>query len=362
MGLFTVRTCYPQDVTVLSNIFLDHYMPKANGEFVKIYLFLLRSSGNGGSASLPAIADALNCTETDVFRALKYWHEEGVISLACSADGKNIEGITIVNFCGPLPGREEQPAPDKETLQNEIPEKTLPDKTPEPKDLSIGRIRELSAKSEVQEFLFIAEQYMGHPLTRTELEKILFFYDSLHFSSELIDYLLEYCISSNHSSIRYIEKVALAWYDSGVRTIDDARTLSADYAKDYYEITKALGMTSPLTKTHLSIIDKWRKDWGFSTDVIREACSRTVLSTTKPSLAYADRILDSWHKNEVRSVEDIRKLDGLHREMTAKKKNSENNSAAARPRKNNGNFYNFEQRSYDYKSLEARLLGTGAAD
>ena len=30
------------DFTSISNVFLDEYMPKANGEFIKIYLHLLR--------------------------------------------------------------------------------------------------------------------------------------------------------------------------------------------------------------------------------------------------------------------------------------------------------------------------------
>ena len=58
-------------VTIISNIFIDYYMPRANGEFVKIYLYLLRSLQSGDTAlDLAAVADVFDCTESDVLRTL----------------------------------------------------------------------------------------------------------------------------------------------------------------------------------------------------------------------------------------------------------------------------------------------------
>ena len=42
MGQFEVYNSFPGEFTFISNRFLDGYMPSANGEFVKIYLYLLR--------------------------------------------------------------------------------------------------------------------------------------------------------------------------------------------------------------------------------------------------------------------------------------------------------------------------------
>ena len=59
-------------VTIISNIFIDYYMPRANGEFVKIYLYLLRSLQSGDTAlDLAAVADVFDCTESDVLRTLR---------------------------------------------------------------------------------------------------------------------------------------------------------------------------------------------------------------------------------------------------------------------------------------------------
>ena len=70
-------------VTIISNIFIDYYMPRANGEFVKIYLYLLRSLQSGDTAlDLAAVADVFDCTESDVLRTLRYWENQKLVVLA----------------------------------------------------------------------------------------------------------------------------------------------------------------------------------------------------------------------------------------------------------------------------------------
>ena len=43
MATLNLHNQINQDTVMVSGIFIDEYMPKANGEFVKIYLYLLRS-------------------------------------------------------------------------------------------------------------------------------------------------------------------------------------------------------------------------------------------------------------------------------------------------------------------------------
>ena len=42
-------------------------------------------------------------------------------------------------------------------------------------------------------------------------------------STDLLEYLAEYCAGGGHGSIRYIEKVALNWYQMGIKTREEAR-------------------------------------------------------------------------------------------------------------------------------------------
>ena len=68
--------------TPVSNIFIENYMPKARGEFVKVYLLMLKYNTSGEmGASSGVLASSLNLLESDILNALNYWNDEGVIKL-----------------------------------------------------------------------------------------------------------------------------------------------------------------------------------------------------------------------------------------------------------------------------------------
>ena len=50
MKTFTLKNKFQTNATLVANDFIDHYMVQANGEFVKVYLFLLRHLDNAGSS------------------------------------------------------------------------------------------------------------------------------------------------------------------------------------------------------------------------------------------------------------------------------------------------------------------------
>ena len=62
---------FRMEATLVANTFIDEYMANASGEYVKVYLYLLRHQQD--AVSIEQIADALNHTESDVKRALAYW-------------------------------------------------------------------------------------------------------------------------------------------------------------------------------------------------------------------------------------------------------------------------------------------------
>ena len=188
------------------------------------------------------------------------------------------------------------------------------------------------------------------------MQKILFFYDELHMSADLIEYLVEYCVSRGRKSMRYIETVALAWAKDGITTVEMARDSSSRFSKDYYTILKAMGISgrNPVDN-EITYIDTWRKTYGFDLELIQEACSRTVLSTGQPSFQYADKILSGWKKKNVHTLEDIRLLDAAHKKRQLEKSVSRKKQPQAQPQ-NSNRFNNFHQRDYDFAEYEKRLL------
>ena len=158
---------------------------------------------------------------------------------------------------------------------------------------------------------------------------------------------------NNHTSIRYIEKVALGWADQHITTVEEAKQGSPVLGKMYYAVMNAFGITGrKLVSAEIAYISRWTNEYGFDSDIILEACKRTMASLHQPNFKYTDSILSDWNKKQVHHLSDIAKLDAAHQE---RKKSSA--SAAANPASKN-KFNNFTQRSYDYDELEQMLLTT----
>lgn len=340
MAQFKVYNSFPEEFTFIANSFLDFYMPSANGEFVKIYLYLLRhASGKGTSLDLSSIADAFNCTEADIQRALRYWKNCEVLDVSLDSKG-NLREIVFY----PLTGKS---GPDRETATAlESPVSAGPGLTPD-------KIKELKTNDEVRQLLFIAEQYLGKTLSATDMETLLYLYDEVHLSSDLMEYLIEYCVSKGSTSMAYIKKVGLAWAQQNITTVTEAKEETNLYNKNYFTILRAFGIKNrnPLDK-EIQYMNLWLNQYGFTLEIISEACNRTVLATGKASFSYADSILESWFKKGVHHLSDIDTLDQSFQQKKAAKASAPKSQAA--PSKNK--FNNFHQRNYNMAELEKQLL------
>lgn len=365
MNTIHLRALSSSQVTVLSNIFIDQYMPGAGGEFVKVYIYLLRLLADpSASVCLPLLADRLNCTEGDISRALKYWSNEGLLILETDPSGE-LTGITLTE---PSPDTQMEltatvsvpqsalaaTAPISQTVSAATVSTPQPDTAPSrsASALTPARIKELKENEDVAQLIYICEQYLGKTLTPTDTRKILFFYDELKMSVDLIDFLIQYCVGRGHKSMRYIETVAMAWSKEGITTVEMAKDSTSRYGRDYFTILKAMGITNrnPVD-SEIVMMDTWLKDYGFSMDMIQEACSRTIMQTGQPSFQYTHKILTGWFKKGALTPEAVHALDVQHQ-----KRSQDNSRGRSQTPKSPNRFNNFQQRNYDFKELEKQLL------
>lgn len=356
---------YADTMTSVSNKFIDLLMPEANGEFVKVYLYLLRSiSGHTQNCTISAIADHMNHTEADVVRALKYWERMNVLSLDCAKSGE-ICGIHFLD----LDMGEQMSAAESSDEAEEMPARTpsgrnaqtiataniivAPSADPAARrEYSLDEIKQFLENDSISELFFIIETYLKHPLSATDTNTVLYWYDTFHFPADLIIYLVEYCISKGHSSIRYMDKVAMNWNDNNIATVEQAKENAAMHSQAYYSVMKAFGISGRnLVDAETAYIRKWTKDYAFDLPLILEACKRTMTATHQPSFEYADSILTSWHKNQVHTIDDIKALD-------KKYSGKAHRNAPVRETPKHNKFNNFNQRDYDYDKLEQMLLTT----
>ena len=348
MKTLTLKNRFQTNATLLPNDFIDNYMVDANGEFVKVYLFLLRHLDDPcSSITISTIADCLNNTENDILRAFRYWEKAGLLCVERDADGK-ITGLELQKTARVVKTASASP---KET---EPRHKAAPKISEAPKPASKAvQIDTFRAQKEIKSLLFIAEQYLGKTLTHTEMETITYFYDTLHMSADLIEYLLETCVENGHKSMHYIQKVAFSWAESGVETVAQAKEQSAIYSRNCYTVLNAFGIKNRgPAASELTYIKKWAEEFGFSSDIIEEACRRTISATHQPSFEYADKILTKWHDRNIRHLRDITSLDEEYQ------KEHISGKTAVRSRNTTRNLNNFERRSYDMDSLEEQLLNS----
>ena len=348
MGFLTIYQDNYTDSTVISNRFIDEYMQAANDAQLKIYLYLIRMMSARLDTSIGDIADKFNYTEKDVVRALKYWEKNHLLTLDHD-DRKNIIGIHLldsVTSYPPVPIH----TPVVETavsMRAPVPETEIamvPQLTYEKPHYTADQLRSFKADENSARLLFVAEQYLKKPLSANDVRTIYFIIDKLGFSEDLTDYLLQYCVDRGKRDLRYIEKVAISWAEQGITTPKQAAALAGKYDKTVYDVMRALGKNNTPTETEVAYIDRWRRFYGFDTDVIFTACERTVLATDNHRFEYADRILGSWHKAGVRRKNDIQSLDDNYRRTRSSHPVTTNK------------FNQFKQNEYDFDALEKEIL------
>lgn len=397
--------------TTVSDIFIDQYMPKANGEFVKVYLYLLRATGSGaGIATISEIADHFSNTEADIIRALNYWASEGILQLQSGADGQimginlcslsvssmqaaqsniqsavadnaaqnNLQNSVVNNATqnilknGVVNNAAQNISTANIQMQDSVVEK-LKSQTPDKaassqKEYTLDEIKEFRKNPDISELFFIIETYLKHTLSSTDTNMVLYWLDELHFSTDLVEYLVEYCITKGHSSLRYMNKVALGWADAGIKTVDQAKDDAAAHSQIYYSVMKALGITGRnLVDSEVSLINKWVGEYGFDIELVKAACSKTISAIQKPSFEYTDSILANWRKKDVHTLKDVEVLDAnfAKANKASATGSSQGTNAAndsSKPKSNNSSsknkFNNFNQRNNDYDKLEKLFLNS----
>ena len=346
--------------TALPNCFIEHFMVKAAGEFVKIYIYLLKCvSENRQELSISRIADTFNDTEKDVVRALKYWAKQGLIALTFDDEGA-VSSLCMRPFSAPSEGQLPADDASAESHTLNVTDAPVPG-TPAPKRVKNAiqpHLEEFSDDGDVKLMLHAVATYMGRPLSSQETDIILFIHKELGFSFDLVDYLVEYCVSmgSKGKNINYIKSVALAWSEKGIKTVEAAKLMEHIYSENCRPVLKAFGITGrEPARDEEKYISTWTLSYGFSLEIILNAVDRTMMKAKNPSFEYTDKILKDWYTKGVKSMADIKALDEQFDE-NKKKQGSTKPSGSAKPSPKKTTFSNFKQRSYDMQELEQALV------
>ena len=385
-------------IVSLPSEFIDKYMLKANGDYIKVYLFMLRNADRLINPEI--IADALELTIKDVERAIAYWCKSGVLiekaeNIGKLGNGDDFEEVLITKG---MPSKEEleearriltaakevykrremleagmgaealkennvksestDEAKNLEESDSKATDSTkgsdvennseseakaeIPEEKPEPPklpDRSLVDLTKLKGDEDFQELVFCVQTYTEKIFTPTDTEKLAYLYDVVGMSKDLLEYIAEVSVQKGKKSINYIERVALSFHEKGITTVEEAKEDNVKYFNENKAVLKAFGIYDRvLAPVELRFVKKWFDEYGFSTEIVVEAISRTVLNTSSQSFSYADGILTRWHNENVRTLSDIKAQDEKHDEKVKATPKTSNTASGSK-------FNNFEQRN-----------------
>ncbi|MCR4716961.1 MAG: DnaD domain protein [Lachnospiraceae bacterium] len=362
MTSIKISNPYSVDSISVSNTFIDIYMPPANGEFVKVYLYLLRAANSGYSPTITDIADALSHTESDILRALKYWENQGLFALIFAENGE-LATISLLPIDRAAAVPVKKPTPTiTPALKNamglnggavtfakkESQGGDLVKMPPAKKDYDPMTIEQsLSEKEsdEIRDLLYEAETLLNATVSDQVLSTLFYLYNDLKLPIDLIYFAIEYCAELGKHSFRYFEKTALAWYEKNITSVEEAKQMLEDNSAQVSAVKKALGLNTWGEEARVSL-QLWINDYKMPLNLIVEACNRAYTKTGgNNALRYVQKTLDNWNNDNIRSLEDLEKSDkAFHAAQKQSAKESLSPSKKA--------FHNYESRDeIDYDAL-----------
>lgn len=319
-------------ITPVDNFFIEYHMVDAPGDFVKVYLLALKYCYTGqNKISNATLANKLDLLESDVVKAWEYWSEKGLVNVIKLPSDK--EDNIIVEFIDPKYSAKLNTGSDK--------------------------VISVMDKPEIKQVFETIEKIVSRPLSPKEMEMYLEWIDEYSMSPEVIIMLVQYCISKNIHSLKYMETVARSWHDAGIRTLDDVEAYLKKEEQNYInyrKILRFLGLDdSEIMELHKEYMSKWLNDMGFELDVVLEACKACTLNINKPNFSYIDKVLTSWAREGIKTMEDYRKrAPQLKSDRVAK-------STEFQVPKNYFNSYK-DQRKYNIAELEKKLLARSRSE
>ena len=91
------------------------------------------------------------------------------------------------------------------------------------------------------------------------MNTLLYMYEDLRMSCELIEYLVEHCVSNGKKSFRYMQSVAINWYEANIKTPEEAKAYSKNFRKEYYSIMRAFGLNQNPAPVQEEYMKRWLK-------------------------------------------------------------------------------------------------------
>lgn len=331
--------------TPIENIFINDFMPMANGTYVKVYLLGYKYAYDRDSkieVNNNTIAKHLNIPLVDVLNAWDFWEEKGIIEKIPN-DGEdeydykvrflNLKQLYIKNNLQTVGYKQEK----RKTYTSSV------------KDLI-----EANKIDEINQMFNSIDYIVRREITPNEKQKILEWLHNYNMNPDVIEKAFFYSVEQKGiRNVNYVGGIIRNWYDQGITNVTALQEYFRKNNERFYryeKIMKSLGYGKRMaSEGEMKVIDKWFEEYKFPMDLVLKGCENSK-KTANPSINYIDGILTSWYHKGIRSVEDIESKD------LPEKRRGPKNTVNRQTRAKQTRFHNFEQRTSTMSAEELEAI------
>lgn len=297
--------------TEIPDVFFTEYLSQANGDYVKVYLYLLFLSKYDKDIKINDLSKKLALPLKTIQEAFKFWEECGVLI-------KKTTGYILTNI-----------------QETELLKLYSPKLSSSPEDITKSE----KNKYRVKAIENINNQFFQGIMSPSWYNDIDLWFKKYDFDEQVMLALFNYCYDRSALHRNYIQVVADSWHKNNIKSFSD---LDAYYQKQEKissvkkQIIKKLGLNRNLTTYEDAYVEKWTLDFKYNLDVIEIALKRTT-SKTNISFDYLDRLISDWHDRNLKTPAKIQEF------LSSQKKKDKD----IKKLEKTTNYNNTTQRNYD---------------
>ena len=292
----TPKDPYLADLYV-ENIFISEFMPDAQGDFVKVYLYGRFCAEMGRAISDKEMTSQLGINEDRIMEAWDYWESLGVIKKRyMDGEGRLDFIVEFVNL--------------KELLYGEQEEKQA---SPGRKQASATEASEGEEKNSlfgnqvVKDLMKAIEKKLGRPLSTNELQKVISWVEDTKASPEVILEGVDYSIGKGKGNFQYISAVIEGWLGQGLTGLDEVKAHIEEFDQRFVRhrrVMQSLGLSRNPTEEERRLMDTWFDDMGYNMTKVLEACDKTA-GISNPNIKYVNSILVNKYEEAKKEGRDV---------------------------------------------------------
>lgn len=329
--------------TPIENIFINDFMPMANGTYVKVYLLGFKYAHDKDlklEVTNKTIAKHLDIPLDDVLRAWDFWEEKGII-VKTDNDEVNYQ-VKFLNL-------------KQLYIKNNINLFTKQQQKKEPKKAIKYSTQDLIEANQIPAINTMfnnIDNIMRRQTVPTEKLKILGWIHDYNMNPDVIEKAFNYGVEvKGIRKLNYVEGIIRNWYDEGITNIDAViehfKTQDERYYR-YQKVMKSIGLVNKnITDGDMKIIDKWFNEYNYTMEMVLKGCE-VASKTANPTVSYIDGAISDWYKKGIRTFEDIEIMD----KPPEKKTQTISRQISKKNLSKKTRFHNFEQRTDRYSAEE----------